>query len=243
MKIKMIALGILLLSSSLMLHAQNAEDREMRNNPKLGTVSTSAEARTRLPNTVADVTVAIETTGKDVASVTKALGERSQQLTGYLRQQGCERLRTGQVSVETQDHTAKTGVQSIVGYTGTVSLSFRVTQEKLGDVITGALTHGANRVDQTSLTARETEIDAARRQLVIEATKKAVAEAEAVAGAAGAYSVGVKSVNVGGGGYQPRPMPRMRAMKMEAAAPAQVEIAAGDQEINVSVSVMLTVSR
>jgi uncharacterized protein len=209
-----------------------------------GFVSTSATAHRRIPNTVADVSVGIQTQGADAASVSRDLAQRSQTLLEWLRGQGAERLATDQISFQPQTHEEKNGQQKIVGYTGSTTVSFRTTPEKVGAILSGVLDHGANTIQQTSYAPKEEEADKVRKELAQEATRTAVAQGTAVADAAGTHVIGVREVNVeGGGGF--RPMPRMRAQSFEMKADAAPAMAAeaGDQEISVTVLVKLTVNR
>ncbi|MGB9415760.1 MAG: SIMPL domain-containing protein [Acidobacteriaceae bacterium] len=207
-----------------------------------GLVSTSATAHRRIPNTVADVSVGIQTQGADAPSVSRDLAQRSQTLLDWLRGQGAERLATDQISFQPQTHEEKNGQQKIVGYTGSTTVSFRTTPEKVGAILSGVLDHGANTIQQTSYAPKEEDEDKVRKELAQEATRTAMAQGEAVANAAGTHVIGVREVNVEPSGIM-RPMPMMR-MSMGAAT-KEIPMAgeAGDQDISVTVSVKLTVSR
>ncbi len=122
-----------------------------------GLVSTSATAHRRIPNTVADVSVGIQTQGADAPSVSRDLAQRSQTLLDWLRGQGAERLATDQISFQPQTHEEKNGQQKIVGYTGSTTVSFRTTPEKVGAILSGVLDHGANTIQQTSYAPKEEE--------------------------------------------------------------------------------------
>jgi uncharacterized protein len=208
-----------------------------------GLVSTSATAHRRIPNTVADVSVGIQTQGVDASSVSRDLAQRSQTLLDWLRGQGAERMATDQISFQPQTHEEKNGQQKIVGYTGSTTVSFRTTPEKVGAILSGVLDHGANTIQQTSYAPREEEADKVRKELAQEATRTAVEQGEAVAQAAGTKVIGVREVNVEpGGGFRPMPMMRMQAMSVSAQA-APIAAEAGDQDISVTVSIKLTVNR
>lgn len=220
-----------------------AQQNELTLPVNAGIVSTNATAHRRIPNTVADISVGIQTQGTDVKAVSRDLAERSQSLLDWLRSQGAERLATNQVSFQPQTHEEKSGQQKIVGYTGTTSVSFRTTPDKAGAILSGVLDHGGNTIDQTSYSPSEEEQDKARKELAQEATKSAVAQAEAVAAAAGTHVIGVREVNVEPSNII-RPMPMMRMSAMAASAPApQMGTEAGEQDISVNVAVRLTVSR
>ena len=221
----------------------HAQQNELMLPVNAGIVSTSATAHRRIPNTVADISVGIQTQGTDVKAVSRDLAERSQSLLDWLRGQGAERLATNQISFQPQTHEEKNGQQKIVGYTGSTSVSFRTTPDKVGVILSGVLDHGGNTIDQTSYSPSEDEQDKVRKELAQEATKTAVAQAEAVATAAGTHVIGVREVNVEPSGII-RPVPMMRMTAMAAAAPPPpIAAEAGEQDISVNVSVRLTVSR
>jgi uncharacterized protein YggE len=228
---------------SLLPTTLRAQSNELTLPVNAGIVSTTASAHRRIPNTVVDVSVGIETQGQDAATVSRDLAQRSQALLGWLRGQGAERLATEQVSFQPQTHEEKNGQQKIVGYNGSTTVSFRTTPAKVGEVLSGVLDHGANTIQQTSYSPTEEEGDKVRKELAQEATKSAMEQAEAVAVAASTRVIGVREVNVQPNGFV-RPMPMMRTMEMKAgAASPPVGSEAGDQDISVNVSVRLTVSR
>jgi uncharacterized protein len=203
-----------------------------------GRVSLEAVARKRLPNTLADVVLGIQVEGRTADAVSNGLAQRSQTLLEYLRQQGVERLRTENVNFQPQVESVRNGPDRIVGYTGSANVSFRTTPDKLGTVLGGSLEHGANTISQTSFSPLESEIDNARRELAIEATKAALARADAVAEAAGVRVVRVEAINVAA---EETVVP-MGFAKAEAPMPARVatiETATGEQEVAVRVSVQV----
>lgn len=241
-----VAIAAVLLFSLALLHpplARAQQSNELTLPVNAGLVSTSATAHRRIPNTVADVSVGIQTQGADAASVSRDLAQRSKTLLDWLRGQGAERLATDQISFQPQTHEEKSGQQKIVGYTGSTSVSFRTTPDKVGAILSGVLDHGANTIQQTNYAPREEDEDKVRKELAQEATRTAVAQGDAVAESAGTHVIGVREVNVEPSGVmRPMPMMRMSATAMAAPTPA-METQAGEQDISVTVSVKLTVSR
>jgi uncharacterized protein YggE len=241
-----VAIAAVLLFSLALLRpplARAQQSNELTLPVNAGLVSTSATAHRRIANTVADVSVGIQTQGADAASVSRDLAQRSKMLLDWLREQGAERLATDQISFQPQTHEEKSGQQKIVGYTGTTSVSFRTTPEKVGAILSGVLDHGANTIQQTNYAPREEDEDKVRKELAQEATRTAVAQGDAVAESAGTHVIGVREVNVEPSGVmRPMPMMRMSATAMAAPTPA-METQAGEQDISVTVSVKLTVSR
>ena len=204
-----------------------------------GKISVEATARKRVPNKVADVVLAIQVDGRTGDAVSSALSQRSQMLLDYLRQQAVDRLTTEEVGFEPQVEPVRGGPDRIVGYTGHASVSFRTTPDKLGTVLSGSLEHGANTIAQTQFTPLESDIDAARRDLAIEATKTALARADAIAQAAGVRVVRIEDITVRSE-ESAVPLQFKSARAMEAPAPARaIETATGEQEVSVRVLVQV----
>jgi uncharacterized protein len=204
-----------------------------------GKINLEATARKRLPNTVANVVLGIQVEGRTSDAVSSGLADRSHTLLDFLRQQGVERLRTEDVNYQPQVESVPNRPDRIVGYTGTTSVSFRTTPDKLGNVLSGSLEHGANTVSQTQFSPLESDIDAARQDLAIQATKTALARADALAQATDLRVVRIEQINVASE-ENIVPLPFGKVM----AAPARaVETASGEQEVTVRVSVQVGVAK
>ena len=244
--VRLAILGLWLLAGPM--PAQTPTQAQEGTTPKPtpgGTIVIGATARKRVPNTVADVVVGIEADSRDVATVSQLLEQRSQELLEFLRQQAAERLRTEDVSVEPQTETQPNSRDRIVGYGGRLSISFRTTPQQLPALLGGSLEHGANTIIQTVLMPSESEIDAAREELTINATKTALAQAETVAKAADARVVGIREINVEPEG-EVVPFRSAQAEKgraISAAMSRTIATAAGEQELAVRVVVHATIDR
>ena len=205
-----------------------------------GKINLEATARKRLPNTVANVVLGIQVEGRTGDAVSGALAQKSQTLLEYLRQQGVERLRTEDVSYQPQVESGRNGgPDRIVGYSGGASISFRTTPDKLGGVLSGSLDHGANTISQTQFSPQEIEIDTARQDLAIEATKTALARADALARATGLYVARIEQINVASEeDVVPAPFGKVMGGVTRA-----IETASGEQEVAVRVSVQVGVAK
>lgn len=222
---------------ALMLSAAVSHAQTEAKSAQLSLIHTHATSHTRLPNTVADISVSIQTDGPSVAVVSKTLSEKSQQLLTYLRGQHADRLATEQVSVDPKMHTPKGGPDEIVGYSGRMNVTFRAPVDKVSDLITDALAHGANTLESVNFQPREEEAEAARRELATEATKTALAQAEAVAKAVGIRVTSIHQITVDpNGSFAPRPMMMSaRAFSPQLKAEAPIATEAGDQEVSITV--------
>ena len=161
-----------------------------------GIISTHAQARRRLPNTVSDATVSIEVHGRDLRGTAAALARQSQSLLGFLRGQPTERLRTDGTTFEPELQEVRNQPDRIKGYTGRLTVSFRTAPDQLPALLAGCLENGATSLGQFGASPREGEIEAARREMVTEATEAALAQARAVASTVGQRIAGVELVEV-----------------------------------------------
>ncbi len=209
-----------------------------------GKLTLEATARKRLPNTVADVTLAIELDGRTSDEVSASLAKRSQTLLDYLRKQGVDRLRTQGISFAPRTETVHGEPDRIVGFNGQTFVSFRTTADKLGELLAGSLQNGANTVSQIEFSPLQSEVDSARRDLAIEAAKSALQRAGAIAQAIGERVVRIESVKIESeGGIKPMQFQATRTAELASSTPAALPTAAGEQEIAVTVSVEVAIDR
>ena len=207
-----------------------------------GLVSTHAQATRRLPNTVADATVGIEVHGRDLRGTAAALARQSQALLTFLRGQSTERLRTAGTSFEPELQEQRGQPDRIKGYTGRLLVSFRTAPDQLPAMLAGCLDNGATSLGQFGASPREEEIEAARRDMVAEATAAALAQARAIADTVGQRIAGVDLVEVDpapGAGLEPAGMPYL-AERAARPAPPVPPIASEAGDAGLSVRVVMT---
>ena len=171
-------------------------DRTTPDRVRPGLITVHATAHRRLPSTVADATVSIEVHGRDLRGTATQLGRQAQALLAFLRTQNAERLRTEGTSFDPETQEIRNQPDRIKGYTGRISVSFRTVPEQLPLVLAGCLDNGATSLGQFGSSAREDEVDAARRDMVGEATAAAMAQGRAVASSAGQKVAGIELAEV-----------------------------------------------
>jgi uncharacterized protein YggE len=207
-----------------------------------GLVTTHAEAKRRLPNTVSDAVVSIEVHGRDLRSTASALGRQSQALLTFLRGQPTERLRTDGMSFDAEIQELRGQPDRIKGYTGRLSVSFRTTPEQLSMLLAGCLDNGATGLGQFGSSPREQEIEAARQEMVTEASQAALTQARAIAVTTGQRIAGVELVEVdptSGLGAVPVMSPYMAERAARPAPPVR-PVATEAGESGASVMVVMT---
>jgi uncharacterized protein YggE len=213
-------------------------------------INTHATSRTRIPNTVVDISLSIILSDKDLPTVQRTLGEKSTALLTYLRSQQVQRLITSVVSYEPQTKFKDNGPNKTVGYNGTVRISFRTTPDKTPTLVTGALASGATAIDQTNFTPTEEEIAAARRALAADATRTAMAQAENVARAASLHVISVRNIALdsdSGLSYEPRAGLVMNSLfdadKRKDSSSPQIQTESGDASLSITVDVTVAATR
>ena len=244
----MVMLAGLMLAGSGM--AQDAgrppSDRTAPDRVRPGLITVHATAHRRLASTVADASVSIEVHGRDLRGTATQLGRQAQALLAFLRTQNAERLRTEGTSFEPEIQELRGQPDRIKGYTGRISVSFRTVPDQLPLVLAGCLDNGATALGQFGASPREDEVDAARRDMVAEATAAAMGQARAVAGSSGQKITGIELAEVD---PMPGTMPLPAAAEFRldrAARPAAVPSpvppiasVAGDSDL--AVTVIMTV--
>ncbi len=235
--------GLLLAGSGLAQEAgRTPPDRTAPERVRPGLITVHATAHRRLPSTVADASVSIEVHGRDLRGTATQLGRQAQALLAFLRTQNAERLRTDGTSFEPEIQEQRNQPDRIKGYTGRISVSFRTAPDQLPLVLAGCLDNGATALGQFGASPREDEVDAARRDMVEEATRAAMAQAQAVADSAGQKVAGIELAEVD---PLPGTMPLPAAaefMADRAARPAPppppvppIASVAGDSDLSVTV--------
>lgn len=179
--------------------------------------------------------------GQNVSAVQKTNTDKMNAVNEFLKKQGIDKkdLKTGQYSVSPRYNSTPCVAgscppPSIVGYTVTQTLEVKVRNtEKVGDLLAGVVTSGANTVSEIRFVMDDE--DAAKAEARAEAIDKAKAKAEAIAKAAG-FRVGslislyemsdpVQPFGIGGGGEM--------ALKVNLASPV---IEPGTQATKVQVN-------
>jgi uncharacterized protein YggE len=123
------------------------------------------------------------------------------------------------------------GGQRITGYQATNSVSVTLVEvDRMSAVVDAALGAGANRIDDLSFFASDT--DPARLEAIALATRRARAEAEVIAEALGLAVLGPETVSIS---RAAGPVVARDMLAMEAAVATPME--AGDQAVRVTVNV------
>jgi uncharacterized protein YggE len=205
--------------------------------PAQGTLLTvSAEGMSEGRPDMATINLGVTTEGQTAQAALQENARRMTALTAALRRAGiAERdIQTSNVSVYPQQQYREGQQPLITGYQANNTVTAKVRNiDNTGRVIDAAVAAGGNTVNGVffSYADPDRELDAARRDAIAEARRRA----ELYASALNMRVVRVVAVQEGGGYSPPMPMPMMA--RMEGAQDAATPIAPGQIETRVSVSV------
>jgi len=212
-------------------------------------IETHATSEMRIPNTVVDVYVGVSVSGKDLAETQKQLSEQTNKLVAYLKVQQVERLITTHVSFTPDTKDQKSGPEKTVGYNGGAKVSFRAKADRIGSLVAGILSSGANQIMSTAFTATEEEIAVAQRKLSEDATRAAIEQANGIAKSAGMKVVAIRKIGIDDanhpvsyGSFQYL-MPGVQEDSRLGGQGVPIEVAPGDQVLSLRVDVTAAATR
>lgn len=202
-----------------------------------GTLLTvSAEGLSEGRPDMATINLGVTTEGQTAQAAMQENARRMQALAQALRRAGvAERdIQTSNVSVYPQQQYIEGQQPRITGYQANNTVVAKVRRiDTTGRVIDAAVGAGGNTVNGVSFSYQDpdAQLDAARRDAIAEARRRA----ELYASALGMRVHRIVAVQEGGGYSPPMPVPMMA--RMEAAQDASTPIAPGQIETRVSVGV------
>jgi uncharacterized protein len=199
-------------------------------------LSVSAEGMSEGRPDMAIINLGVTTEGATAAAALAENARRMEALTSALRRAGvAERdIQTSNVSVYPQQVYGEGQPPRITGYQANNQVSAKVRRiDNTGRVIDAAVGAGGNTVNGVSFTYQDPdrEMDAARRDAIAEARRRA----ELYASALNLRVHRIVAVNEGGGFSPPYPVPM--AARMEAGDAASTPISPGQIETRVNDSV------
>lgn len=227
-----IALGIVGFSMISPVHAQEKLVR---------TLTVTGRGFEDIQTTLAQVRLGVEVEGKTANDVQQEVARRSNSVVTFLRSRQVDKLETTGINLSPRyDYTNNR--QTLVGYTGSNNVSFRVPTDKAGSIIDEAVKSGASRIDGVSFVAADDAIAAAQKQALRKATQEAQAQADAVFSALNLTRKEIVNVQVNGASAPPpifsnRDALEARAAKLQA-APSPV--VGGEQRVEGSVTLQIS---
>jgi uncharacterized protein YggE len=189
-----------------------------------------------IPTTHTDVRLGVEVQGRTAQAAQEQAAQQSSQLVEFLRSRNLENLQTTGISLNPR-YNYDGGQSTIIGYTATNTVSFRVATEDIGDLLDRAVESGATRIDGISFTATEEAIATAQEDALQEATERAQSQADAVLSSLGLSRQEIIGIQINGATpIMPQPI-AMQAAEFDRAA--STPVIGGDQTVQSSVTLQI----
>lgn len=221
-------LGLALLNPAI------AQEKMMR------TLTVTGRGVENVTTTKTQVRLGVEAQGKTAQAVQQDVAKRSSSVVALLRSRKVEKLETSGISLNPA-YRYDNGKQTLIGYTASNIVSFRIDTQNVGTLLDDAVQAGATRIDGISFIASDEAIAAARQQALREATEEAQAQAGVVLTALKLSPKEIVSIQVDGA-YAPPP-PRPLAERGNFAADlklASTPIIGGEQEVVANVTLQIS---
>lgn len=194
-----------------------------------------------IQTTLAQVRLGVEVQGKTANEVQQEVARKSNAVVTFLRSRQVDKLETTGINLNPRyDYTNNR--QTLIGYTGSNNVSFRVPTERSGEIIDEAVKRGASRIDGVSFVASDEAITAAQKQALRKATQEAQVQADAVFSVLSLTRKEIVSIQVNGASV---PMPIFRdaaAMELRSAKvqAAPSPVVGGEQRVEGSVTLQIS---
>lgn len=231
-----VAIALLSLAACTSLPAGAGAQEPAPEPPRQVHVNANASVQ-RTPDR-AIVQLAVESTAETAREATTANARAMERVLAAVRGLGIpsERIQTLRVELQPQyDRRRDVEQPTIVGYRALNQVVVRLDDlERVGQVVDGAVTAGANRV--TGISFELSDPEEAYHEALRLAIQKAGREAGVVAAALG-ETLGAPIQVSTGGFHVPSPMMRAAPMAMDMAESAAPPVEPGEMEIQASVSI------
>jgi uncharacterized protein YggE len=184
------------------------------------------------------VRLGVEIQGKTAQAVQQQVAQRSQAVIELLKSRKVEKLETTGISLN-PNYSYKDGKQSIIGYSGTNTVSFRINTDNSGTVLDDAIQAGATRIDGIQFVAADEAIAQARQQAIQKASEDAKKQAEAALSALNLSQREVMSIQINGANPPQPVVYRLPASVAKVAQTANTPVVAGEQKVEQTVTLQI----
>lgn len=235
LKTLLLVFGLLSLTACQSV-ASNPQPQNLASLPR--TLTVSGKGDVSIPTTLTQVRLGVEVQGKTAQEVQQQVAKRSQTVVELLKSRKVEKLETTGISLN-PNYTYKDGKQTINGYTGTNTVSFRVDTDKSGTLLDDAIQAGATRIDGVSFVAGDDAIAQAQQQAIQEAAENARKQADAALKALNLNQREVVSIQINAAN-PPQPIYGAPANMAQAAKQAaDTPVVGGEQKVEQSVTLQI----
>jgi len=195
-----------------------------------------------IQTTLAQVRLGVEVEGKTANDAQQEVARRSNAVVTFLRSRQVDKLETTGINLSPR-YSYNNNRQTLIGYTGSNNVSFRVPTERVGGIIDEAVKAGASRIDSVSFVASDDAIAAAQKQALRKATQEAQAQADSVFSALNLTRKEIVNVQINGASAPPpifREAAGMDALRSAKVQAAPSPVVGGEQRVEGSVTLQIS---
>lgn len=205
----------------------------------LRTLTVTGRGIEKVQTTLTQVRLGVEAQGKTANEVQAEVARRSNSVVTLLKSRGVENLETTGINLGPL-YNYDNGKQTLVGYTASNLVSFRVGTAKAGGIMDEAVKAGASRIDGVSFMATDEALEMAQQAALRKATLDAQTQSKAVLSSLNLVPQEIVSIQVNGANV---PQPRfydMENLKLRASAmAAPTPVMGGEQQVDASVTLQI----
>jgi uncharacterized protein len=231
-------LGLFLfISSFLSLMSVSSVMAEPKSNRTLTVTGNGMES---IATTIAEVGLGVEIQGKNAAEVQQEVARRTSAVVDLLRSKNVEQLQTTGVRLNPNyEQVEQNSSQMILtGYTGTNTVSFRVSIEQVGALLDETVKVGASRVDGVNFTAAPEAIFTAKKEALRKASINAQDRADVILDTLNLASKEIVKIEVDEARVD-RPQPFARESMYASESKVSTPVIGGEQTVEASVTLQI----
>lgn len=140
------------------------------------TLTVSGKGTINIPTTMTQVRLGVEIQGKTAQIVQQQVAKRSRTVLELLKSRKVEKLETTGINLN-PNYSYKDGKQTITGYSGSNTVSFRINTDQSGTLLDEAIQAGATKIDGISFVASDEALAQAQQQAIQKASDDAKKQA------------------------------------------------------------------
>lgn len=204
------------------------------------TLTVTGRGFEEIPTTLTQVRLGVEVQEKTANAAQEAVARRSTSVVTLLRSRSVQKLETTGINLNPV-YRYDNNTQTLIGYSATNTVSFRIPTDKAGTLLDDAVSAGATRIDGVSFVATDEAIAAAQKQALRKATQDAQSQANSVFSALNFTPKEIVSVQINGATTPPpRPFEGYDVAVRSAAAKAPTPVIGGEQRVEGSVTLQIS---
>lgn len=205
------------------------------------TLTVTGNGMESIATTVAEVSLGVEIQGKNAAQVQQEIANRTSAVVDVLRSKNVKQLETTGVRLyPNYEQVDQNNSQMILtGYTGTNTVSFRISTEQVGTLLDETVKAGASRVDGVNFTAAPEAIFTAKKEALRKASINAQDQADVVLDTLNLTSKEIVKIEVDNARVsQPQAFARDELYVSE--SKVSTPVIAGEQTVEAAVTLQIT---